>query len=57
MIKNFSNDNCIAVAGVEELHKSRLFSLHHEGIKVHHNSSECLDIEITDAVPMSYNNT
>ena len=57
MVKNFNDNNCIAVAGVEELNKSRLFSLQKDGIKMHHNSTECLDIEIIDEHLMTFNNT
>lgn len=46
LIKNYRDGNCIAVAGGVGVNATRLFSLEREGIKVHHNGSDCMGVEI-----------
>lgn len=53
LIKNYRDGNCIAVAGGVGVNGTRLFSLEREGIKVHHNGSDCMGIEI---IPISVSN-
>ena len=57
MVEDCSNNNSIVVSGqVNYGDKSRMFSLHRDGIKVHHNSTGCLDIEfVTDDISEYYN--
>lgn len=50
LIKNFSNRNCIAVAGEVGNNQTRLFSLHRDGIKVVHNNNNCLGIQIIEEI-------
>ena len=58
MIKDFTNNNCIAVSGhVRNFDKTRMFSLHRDGIRVHHNAFGTLDIEIIDHNTTEYNDT
>ena len=57
MVKDCSNNNCIVVSGqVKYGDTSRKFSLHRDGIKVHHNSTGCLDIEIVSDDTSEYYN-
>ena len=58
MVKDYSNDNCIVVNGqVKYADTSRMFSLHRDGFKVHHNSTGCLDIEIINGDTSEFYNT
>ena len=48
LVTNDRDNNCIAIAGEVENNKTRMFSLHCEGIEVHHNSNDCLGVKIIE---------
>lgn len=51
MVRNFRDNNCIAVAGEVVLGKTRLFSLNRHGIKVHHTAYDSMNVEIIKTYP------
>lgn len=56
-VKDCTNNNCIAVGDEPEFaDKTRMFSLHRDGINVYHNSADCLSIEMIDLNCPSPNN-
>ena len=57
MVKDYSRNSCISVAGTKVLPiTTRLFSIHRDGVKVHHNSSDTLMIEFINEYDQAINN-
>lgn len=48
LIKNRRFKHCIAVAGVVVPGKTRMFSMHSPGIRVQHDESNCLAIQLIE---------
>ena len=55
MVKDYDRNSSISVAGTIIPGMTRLFSINRDGFNVHHNSSDCVGIELSDKYDQSLN--
>lgn len=55
LVRNYRNNVCMTMAGVDELSKNQLFTMQRIGIKVHQTAVGSLNVEIIKTI-LPYNN-